>query len=127
MAGMALTDVDMMFLGSGLSKNSTLTKLVLRENEISDPKCLKSLCDGLANSKQDPRVVDLDLQKCGLQCSSLPALVMLLSRKYKLRSLNLRDNGISDEGAHSLLSALKINPYLSKIDLGLNPARLNIV
>jgi hypothetical protein len=40
--------------------------------------------------------------------------------------LNLRDNGITDEGAQELHSAIKINPYLSRIYLEMNPARLNI-
>lgn len=54
------------------------------------------------------------------------SLVGLLSSKYKLRSLNLRDNGIVDEAAVALHGAIKINPFLSRILLEMNPARLNI-
>jgi len=50
-----------------------------------------------------------------------------LSQKYKLRNLNLKSNCIDDEGATELLTAVKLNPYILKIKLDLNPTRSNMV
>ena len=118
---------EMQFVGLGISKNSTLQKLILSSNVFDEPACLKYLCEGLNNNKAGSKLVELDLQRCSLSSESIDPLVLLVARKYKLRILNLRDNGISDEGASAFLSALKLNPYLTKVSMELNPARLHIV
>ena len=126
LAGCQLNVTDMMFLGQGLSKNSAIQRLVLTDNSLEDKRSLEYLCKGLANSKCNPKLIELELQRCSLSTDSVMSLVGLLSSKYKLRSLNLRDNGIVDEAAVALHGAIKINPFLSRILLEMNPARLNI-
>jgi len=56
----------MMFLGDGISKNSSLQKLFLTDNDFSDPVMLKFICDGIITSKVEPKLVELDLQRCGI-------------------------------------------------------------
>jgi len=55
-----------MFLGDGISKNSSLQKLFLTDNDFSDPVMLKFICDGIITSKVEPKLVELDLQRCGI-------------------------------------------------------------
>lgn len=92
-----------MFLGDGVSKNSRLQKLILTDNDLSDPVMLKFICDGIIMSKIEPKIVELDLQRCGINEKSVAPIAKLLQCKYKLRVLNLRDNAVTDDGASILL------------------------
>ena len=65
---------------------------------------------------------ELDLQKCGLTNDSLLVLSKLIASKFKLRILNLKNNGVGDDSAHQILSAVKQNTYITKIKLDMNPA-----
>lgn len=94
-----------MFLGDGISKNSTLQKLTMTDNDLSDPVMLKFICDGIISSKVEPKLVELDLQRCGINEKGVVPIARLLKCKYKLRVLNLRDNAITDDGASELLQA----------------------
>jgi len=75
----------------------------LTDNDLSEPVMIKFICDGLITSKLEPRLVELDLQRCGITEKGVVHIAKLLQCKYKLRVLNLRDNAISDEGASVLL------------------------
>ena len=94
-----------LFLGDGISKNSTLQKLMMTDNDLSDPVMLKFICDGIICSKVEPKLVELDLQRCGINDKGVVPIARLLQCKYKLRVLNLRDNAITDDGASELLQA----------------------
>jgi len=95
----------MMFLGNGISNNSSLQKLFLTDNDFSDPVMLKFICDGIITSKVEPKLVELDLQRCGINEKGVANIAKLLQCKYKLRVLNLRDNAITDDSASVLLQA----------------------
>jgi len=45
--GCGLGKLNLFHLGDGLSKNSTLVKLSLGDNNLSDPFCIKYITDGL--------------------------------------------------------------------------------
>lgn len=68
-------------------------------------------------------LTEIELQRCGLTTETIKPLCTLLALKYKLRSMNLSNNGVTDEGARELLSAIKENPFLIKFKMELNPTR----
>jgi hypothetical protein len=85
--------------------------------------CVKHLSDALIHPKSSSKLADLDLQKCGLTSETVKPIAGVLLHKYKLRTLLLTNNGITDEGARELLAATQINPYILKFKMDLNPTR----
>ena len=89
----------MSFLGVGLAKNVTLERLSINENNLSDRESIQHVVKGLLDNEEGSRLVDIDLQKNRLTSASIEPLIELFDANYKLRSLNLRHNVITDEGA----------------------------
>jgi len=54
-------------------------------------------------------------------------LAKIIACKYRFRSLNLKSNGVGDESAQQLLSAVKLNPFITKIKLDMNPAASSMI
>jgi Ran GTPase-activating protein (RanGAP) involved in mRNA processing and transport len=54
---------------------------------------------------------------------NIKPLCELIAAKYKVRALNLSNNGITDQGAQDLFNAIQNNPYLIKFKMELNPTR----
>ena len=54
-------------------------------------------------------------------------IAKLIPTKFKLESLNLKSNGVGDSSAYKLLQAVKVNPYLTKIRLDMNPAASAVI
>ena len=126
MTGCGLGKHHMSHLCDGLAKNTTLTQLLLGENLFSDPACVKSLSDALSQHKNHA-LTEIDLQKCALVSDCIKPLVNLIQAKYRLRALNLANNGIEDEGAQALLAALQMNPYIIRFKMDLNPIRHSLI
>jgi len=78
----------------------------LADNNFADPECMRSLADGLLQNKVAPYLIELDLQRCGLTSECIKPLAEVFASKFKLRNLNLSNNGIQDEGARELISAI---------------------
>ena len=89
----------MSFLGVGLAKNVTLERLSISENNLSDRESIQHVVKGLLDNEEGSRLVEIDLQKNRLTSASIEPLIELFDANYKLRSLNLRHNVITDEGA----------------------------
>lgn len=58
---------------------------------------MKYLTDAMRQHKG--AIVELELHKCGLTTESLILVSKLIASKYKLKSLNLKSNGVGDEAA----------------------------
>uniref|UniRef100_A0A4W3H626 Uncharacterized protein n=1 Tax=Callorhinchus milii TaxID=7868 RepID=A0A4W3H626_CALMI len=93
-------------LASALSRNHSLTELILNDNELGD--CgVKRMCGALRNP-------ECKIQKLGLESNNLTAdctedLTSALSTNYSLTDLILNDNNLGDCGVKRLCEALR-NP-----------------
>jgi Ran GTPase-activating protein (RanGAP) involved in mRNA processing and transport len=110
-------------LAEGLSKNQLLQTLLLSDNNLSELCHLEVICKALQEHKG---LNELDLVKCQLNSESIKPLAKLLAAKYKLRTLNISNNSITDEGSRELLGAVQLNPYLIKFRMELNPTRTQL-
>ena len=84
---------------------------------------MKAITDALLFHKFTPVLEELDLSKCGITNEQCKSIAALLDKKYKIRTLNLSNNNITDEGGRLLLSSCQLNPYITKFKLDLNPTR----
>ena len=92
-----LSNKAIMYLARGLKHNQTLKHLSIGQNNFMDAQCIKYLTDALKSHKGT--ITELELHKCGLTTQSLILLSKLIASQYKLKSLNLKSNGIGDEAA----------------------------
>ena len=71
--------------------------------------------------------VDIDLQNNRMTSDSIQPFVDLFEQNLKIRTLNLRHNVITDEGAQLLAQALVNNEYITKLLCDMNPIRHSIL
>ena len=89
-------------MGLGLSKNITLERIVLSENDFCDRECIHYLVKGLLDNQEGSRLIDIDLQRNRMTSETVEPFVDLFEQNLKIRSLNLRHNVITDEGGQLL-------------------------
>ena len=126
MSGCKLKDTAMSFIGLGISENIALTKVSFSENEQITKDGLHFLVKGLLDA-DDSKLVDIDLSKNNINSKTILPIARLLSLNHKIRTLNLKGNSITDEGAAELLGAIVSNEYITKVVLEYNPFRHAIV
>lgn len=112
----ALTQISL-----GLSKNTKLKRLVLQGNDIAERDSVQRLVRGLLDNTEGSQLTELDLAKNRITSDAIEPFVNLFEQNYKIRTLNLRNNVITDEGAKQLVLALVNNSYIIKLQLEMNP------
>lgn len=126
MTGCKIKDQGMSYIGLGLSENSAIVKLSLSENESITKDGLTFLAKGMLDAGES-RLIELELAKNNFGSKAIQPLIRLLGFNHKIRSLNLKGNAITDEGAAELLGSIMSNEYITKVNLDLNPFRHAIV
>ena len=89
----------MAYMGLGLSKNITLERLNLSENNFCDRESINYLVKGLLDNQEGSKLIDIDLQKNRMTSETIVPFVDLFEHNFKVRSINMRHNVITDEGA----------------------------
>lgn len=117
----------MAYIGIGLSKNTTLERIVLSENEFSGRESMHYLVKGLIDNQEGSKLIDIDLQKNRMTSETIEPFIDLFEQNLKVRTLNLRHNVITDEGAQLLAQALVNNEYITKFLCDMNPIRHSIL
>ena len=117
----------MAYLGIGLSKNTTLERIILSENELCGRESIHYLVKGLIDNKEGSKLVDIDLQKNRMTSETIEPFVDLFEQNLKIRTLNLRHNVITDEGAQLLAQSLVNNEFITKFLCDMNPIRHSIL
>lgn len=127
-------------LGKSLRRNQRLQKLHLNQNRLCD-KGLLAIADGILDNVwttsqmqgvliQAP-ITELEISKNDIELKDLETratLCKLLSEPYsKLQALSMRDNLIRDEAAEALGSALKSNLSIMKLQMDLNPIKIDVL
>lgn len=82
---------------------------------------------GLLDNIDDSRLIELDLQKNRMKSNIMEPLVDLFEQNFKIRSLNLKNNIVTDDGAQLLLQTIGNNKFICKVNLDLNPVRHQIL
>ena len=122
-----LKSAAMAYIGIGLSKNVTLERLVLSENDFCGRECIHYLVKGLIDNQEGSKLIDIDLQNNRMTSETIYPFVDLFEQNLKIRTLNLRHNVITDEGAQILAQALVNNEYITKLQCDMNPIRHSIL
>lgn len=103
LSGCKLKSAALAFAGLGLAKNKTLERLFLAENNFVDKECIQYLVRGLLDNIEDSGLIDLDLQKNRMSSTTIEPIADLFLENFKIRSLNLKNNIITDDGGQILL------------------------
>ena len=114
-------------MGLGLSKNITLERIVLSENDFCNRECIHYLVKGLLDNQEGSRLIDIDLQRNRMTSETVEPFVDLFEQNLKIRSLNLRHNVITDEGGQLLAQAVVNNEFITKLICDMNPIRHSIL
>ena len=114
----------MVYMGLGLAKNCTLEKLSLSENNFAEKECINLLVKGLLDNIDGSKVFEIEIQRSRISSKTAEPFADLFE---KIRSLNLRNNVINDEGAKLLLHAIVRNDYICKFSVDLNPINHKII
>lgn len=72
-------------------------------------------------------MVDLDLSKNRINSAAVVPFTRLFEENFKIRSINLRHNLITDEGAQLLVQSVVNNVYITKLQLEMNPLRHSVI
>ena len=104
---------DVGVLAAALEKNSTLTSIDLRCNQVGD-KGLASLAAAL---KKNSTLTRLDLIYNEIGPEGAVGLAAALEKNTTVTSLDLSENRIGDEGAASMAAALEKNYALEVLEL----------
>ena len=67
-------------------------------------------------------VTDIDLTRCGLTFESFKYIAKLIAKNYVMKSIVLKSNGLQDDSASELLTAVKQNKHITRCKLDMNPA-----
>jgi len=67
----------MAYLGLGLSKNSTLEKLSLSENNFAEKECVNYIVKGLLDNIGESKLIDIDLQRTRMSAKTVEPFVDL--------------------------------------------------
>ena len=89
----------MAYMGIGLAKNQTLERLHLVENNFGDKESIQYIVKGLLDNQEGSKLVEIDLSNNRLNSETIEPLNDFFMNNFKLRTLNLRHNVITDEGA----------------------------
>ena len=92
----------MAYMGIGLAKNQTLERLHLVENNFGDKESIQYIVKGLLDNQEGSKLVEIDLSNNRLNSETIEPLNDFFMNNFKLRTLNLRHNVITDEGAQQL-------------------------
>ena len=117
----------MVFLSLGLSKNVTLERLNLAENVFNDRESIQNLVRNLLENLECSKLIDIDLQKNQMTSDTVEPFAELFEQNFKIRTLNLRHNVITDEGGLLLSQALINNEFITRILIDMNPIRHSII
>ena len=117
----------MVFLSRGLSKNVTLERLNLAENVFNDKESIKNLVRNLLENLEASKLIDIDLQKNQMTSETVEPFAELFEQNFKIRTLNLRHNVITDEGGLLLSQALVNNEFITRILIDMNPMRHSMI
>ena len=117
----------MVYLSRGLSKNVTLERLNLAENVFNDKESIKNLVRNLLENLEASSLIDIDLQKNQMTSETVEPFAELFEQNFKIRTLNLRHNVITDEGGLLLSQALINNEFITRILIDMNPMRHSII
>ena len=117
----------MVYMGLGLAKNVTLERLSLGENLISERESMQYLVRGLLDNVEGSKLVDIDLHNNRMTAEAIEPLAELFVSNFKIRTMNLRHNLITDEGGQLLLQSAINNEYITKFHLDMNPVRHSIL
>ena len=117
----------MVYMGLGLAKNCTLEKLSLSENNFAEKECIHLLVKGLLDNIDGSKVFEIEIQRSRISSKTAEPFADLFEKNFKIRSLNLRNNVINDEGAKLLLHAIVRNDYICKFSVDLNPINHKII
>lgn len=111
-----LNDENIQVLGSGLSKNNTITFLDLSHNKIGNLGA-----QTLANLLHRGSIlIDLNLTDNAIRLSGAEYLAMALEENFSLGILSLSQNAITDAGGAKIISSLDTNQSLFELDLSVN-------
>mmetsp|Transcript_7272 Transcript_7272/g.13587 ORF Transcript_7272/g.13587 Transcript_7272/m.13587 type:complete len:435 (+) Transcript_7272:62-1366(+) len=111
-----LSDEAIQILCSGMSKNNTVTFLDLSHNKISDSGAVR-LAKLLSRGSM---LIDLNLSDNIIRKTGAEELAKALAENDILGTLSLRQNYITDDGGECVLKALCSNDTLTELDLGAN-------
>ena len=117
----------MVYLSRGLSKNVTLERLNLAENVFNDKESIKNLVRNLLENLEASKLIDIDLQKNQMTSETVEPFAELFEQNFKIRTLNLRHNVITDEGGLLLSQALVNNEFITRILIDMNPMRHSMI
>ena len=117
----------MAYMGLGLSKNVTLERIVLTENNFCDKESINYLVKSLLDNQEGSKLIDIDLQRNRMTSEAVEPFVNLFEQNMKVRSINLRHNVITDEGAQLLAQAVVNNEFITKLLIDMNPVRFSIL
>ena len=117
----------MVYLSRGLSKNATLERLNLAENIFNDRESIQNLVRNLLENLEASKLIDIDLQKNQMTSETIGPFAELFEQNFKIRTLNLRHNVISDEGGLLLSQALVNNEFITRILIDMNPMRHSMI
>lgn len=102
------------YLGTLLSSNATITRLVLDFNTDLGDKGVEELCAGL---RWNSVLEVLSLQYCGLTLLGAPAVSGSVIKGSNVKDLSLRGNHIMDAGIVDIGRALGVGTNLEQLDL----------
>jgi len=114
-------------MGLGLAKNTTLEKLTLANNDIADKEAIGHLIKGLLENTEGSMLSELDLSKNRITSDGVTPFISLFEQNFKIRTINLRHNVVTDEGAQLLSQAIVNNAYITRLQLDMNPFRHSIL
>ena len=119
----AVTGIGLTALGESLKRNRGLKTLDISYCSIDD-QGMKSIASAL---EMNGSLEELDLSRNhAVTGVGLMALGESLKRNRGLKSLNISDCGIDDQGVKSIASALEMNGSLEELDLSRNRAVTDI-
>lgn len=114
-------------MGLGLTKNITLERLILASNDIADREALNHIVKGLLENTEGSVLSELDVSKNRITSDCIAPFVDLFEQNFKIRTINLRHNVVTDEGAQLLVQAIGNNEYITKLQLDMNPLRISLL
>ena len=126
LTGCKLQTGSMAFIAGGLSRNTTLERLILSENMFRERESMQHFVTSLIENPES-KLREVDLSKNQMSTETIMPFIELLEENVKIRHINLRHNVITDEGAKLLVQAIVNNEYVTKLLLDMNPIRHSIL
>ena len=95
---------------SGLYFNKYIKKLNISFNQFSEGT--KELCELIKNNKT---LIELKLKFCGMKTADFSLFFKALANNQYIKSLDISENYLGEEGANSLIKALNTNNVINTL------------